>query len=101
MQFVVFDDASFANTRGWMADELAAALRAPLAAIGVRVVRRRRSKSDSEKGGFRAHGISASAYKAKSERVRSVLESVLNKRMGEIADSTAHDVSHVRTPFTL
>ena len=78
MRFVVFDDAPSENERGWMADDLAVALRAPLAAIGVRVVRRRRSEGNSKISGFQAHGISAKAYKAKSEKVRSVLESVLN-----------------------
>ena len=78
MRFVVFDDAPSENERGWTADELAAGLRAPLAAIGVRVVRQKRSEGNSKRSGFQAHGISAKAYKAKSEKVLSVLESVLN-----------------------
>jgi hypothetical protein len=78
MRFVVFDDAPSENQRGWTADELAAGLRAPLAAIGVRVVRQQRSEGNSKRSGFQAHGISAKAYKAKSEKVRSVLESLLN-----------------------
>ncbi len=78
MRFVVFDDALSDNERGWMADDLAAALRAPLAAIGVRVVRQHRSEDNSHRSGFQAQGISARAYKAKSQKVRSVLESVLN-----------------------
>ncbi len=78
MRFVVFDDALSENERGWMADDLAAALRAPLAAIGVRVVRQHRSEDNSHRSGFQAHGISARAYKVKSQKVRSVLESVLN-----------------------
>jgi len=77
MQFVVFDDARSESEPGWMADDLAAALRAPLAAIGVRVVRQHRSEDGSHKSGFQAHGISARAYKAKYQKVRSILESVL------------------------
>jgi hypothetical protein len=78
MRFVVFDDALSQNKRGWIADDLAAALRAPLAAIGVCVVRQHRSEGNPHRSGFQAHGISAKAYKAKSQKVRGVLESVLN-----------------------
>lgn len=78
MRFVVFDDALPDNGRGWMADDLAAALRAPLAALGVRVVRRHRSDGNSHRSGFQARGISARAYKAKSQKVRSVLDGILN-----------------------
>jgi hypothetical protein len=78
MRFVVFDDASSKNELGWTADELAAALRGPLAAIGVRVVRQHRSEGHSKRSGFQARGISARVYKDKFEKVRSVLESVVN-----------------------
>lgn len=78
MRFVVFDDFVSENGRGWMADDLAAALRAPLAAIGVRVVRQHRSDGNSHRSGFQAHGISAREYKAKSQKVRSVLDDILN-----------------------
>ena len=78
MRFIVSDDAPADSGLGWTAEELAAALRAPLAAIGVRVVRQRGSGGNSKRSGFHARGISARAYKAKSDKVRSVLESVLN-----------------------
>ncbi len=77
MRYVVFDDALPEHAPGWMADDLAAALRAPLAAIGVCVVRQHRSEDGSHKSGFQAHGISAKAYKVKSQKVRSILEGVL------------------------
>ena len=77
MQFVVFDDALPGNDRGWMADDFADALRAPLAAIGVRVVRQHRFEGFSNGSGFQARGLSAKAYKAKSEKVRNVVEDVL------------------------
>ncbi len=80
MRFVVFDDAPPSNDRGWTADNFAAALRAPLAAIGVRVVRQRGSEGNSNRSGFQAHGHSAKIYKAKSEKVQSVVESVLSLR---------------------
>jgi hypothetical protein len=78
MRFVVFDDALPGNKRGWTADNFAAALRAPLAAIGVQVVRHHRSDENSNRSGFQCHGLSANAYKAKFEKVRSIVENVLS-----------------------
>jgi hypothetical protein len=80
MRFVVFDDALQGNERGWMPDNFAAALRAPLAAIGVRVVRQRGSGDNSSRSGFQAHGVSANVHKAKSEKVQRLVESVLTFR---------------------
>lgn len=80
MRFIVFDDALPGNDRGWTADSFAAALRAPLAAIGVRVVRRHGSEGDFNRSGFQAHGLSATVHKAKSEKVRHVAENVLSFR---------------------
>src|ERR1700736_3982850 len=57
-RYVVFDDApqhrGFAST----ADQFADALRSPLAAIGVRVVRQHGAGANSPKAGFQAHGWS-------------------------------------------
>jgi hypothetical protein len=80
MRFVVFDDAVQGNDKGWMADNFAAALRPPLAAIGVRVVRQHGPGGAANRGGFQAHGLSANSHKAKSEKVARVVESVLSFR---------------------
>jgi hypothetical protein len=77
MRFIVFDDALKRNDQRWTADNFAAALRTPLAAIGVSVVRRRGLGGT----GFQAQGISAKAYNAKSEKVRQIVEGVLISRV--------------------
>ena len=76
MRFIVFDDALNQNDKRWTADNFAAALRTPLAAIGVNVVRRRGSGGTN----FQAQGISAKTHNAKSEKVRHIVESVLNSQ---------------------
>ena len=78
MRFIVFDDALKRNDQRWTADNFATALRAPMAAIGVSVVRRHGLGGTSQKNGFQAHGISARAHNAKSEKVRHIVESVLS-----------------------
>jgi hypothetical protein len=78
MRFVVFDDAPRANDRGWIADNFAAALRAPLAAIGVSVIRRRGLERNSNRGGFQARGHSAKVYRTKSAMVSDIVERTLN-----------------------
>jgi hypothetical protein len=84
MRYVVYDDSVQQNDRGWMADNFAAALRAPLAAIGVRVVRQRGSGANFDRSGFQAHGLSARVHKTKSEKVQHVIESVLSLRSPQI-----------------
>jgi hypothetical protein len=81
MRFVVFSLPG--NDRGWMADDFADALRAPLGAIGVRVVRQHRFEDNPSMSGFQAHGLSAKAYKIQSEKVRNVVEDVLNFRRAQ------------------
>jgi hypothetical protein len=78
MRFVVFDDALAANDRGWVADNFATALRAPLAAIGVQVVRRRGLACNSSRSGFQARGHSTKVYMAKAKEVQSTVEVVLS-----------------------
>jgi hypothetical protein len=51
-RFIVFDDAPQHRRFGWTADQFADALRSPLAAIGVRVVRQYGARSNSPMAGF-------------------------------------------------
>jgi hypothetical protein len=79
MRFIVFDDALKQNDTRWTADDFAASLRTPLAAIGVSVVRRHGLGGT----GFQAQGISAKTHNAKSEKVRHIVESVLNLQVSQ------------------
>jgi hypothetical protein len=78
MRFDVFDDFTTVSGRGWMADNVAAELRAPLAAIGVRVVRHRGLEGNAKKGGFHARGSTAKIYRVKSDQVRDIVDRVLS-----------------------
>ncbi len=81
MRYVVFDDTRQGKELGWTADTFAAALRTPLAAIGVRVVRQHGSGSASGKGGLQGgEHLSPNAYKAKAEKVAHVVEATLRFR---------------------
>src|SRR5271165_4536049 len=70
MRYMVFDDTPQGKELGWTADSFAAALRTPLAAIGVRVVRRPGLGSGLGTGGLQGgEHLSPNAYKAKAEKV--------------------------------
>ena len=73
-RYMVFDDAPQCSTCGCNADQLAGALRAPLAAIGVRVVRQHAACSSSRKAGFQAHGWPRRQYQDKLKAVGLVVE---------------------------
>jgi hypothetical protein len=79
---MVFDDAPQCSKCGCDADQLAGALRAPLAAIGVRVVRQRGACSSSRKAGFQAHGWHRRQYQDKLKAVDIVVEKYTPVRMG-------------------
>jgi hypothetical protein len=68
-RYVVFDDAPQSSRLGCNADQLANALRAPLAAIGVRVVRQQGARSNSSIAGFQAHGWPRRQYQDKLNEV--------------------------------
>jgi hypothetical protein len=74
MRFIVFDDAPKRNDQRGTADNFAAALRAPLATIGVKVVRRRGLGGTA----FQARGIPARVHNTKSEKVKRIVETVLS-----------------------
>jgi hypothetical protein len=76
-RYIVFDDALQDRRRGPTADQFADALRSPLAAIGVRVVRQHGARSNSPMAGFQARGWSRSQYNAKLNTVDHVVNGVL------------------------
>jgi hypothetical protein len=75
-RYVVFDDAPQGRRLGWTADQFAEALRCPLAAIGVRVVRQHGAGATSPRAGFQAHGWLRSQYNAKLNVVDHVVNGV-------------------------
>lgn len=77
MFYVVFDDALQGNDRGWTADMFADTLRAPLAKLGVRVLRQHGEGYTSCRGGFQALGYSAHTYEAKLDQVEEIVDAIL------------------------
>jgi hypothetical protein len=78
-RYIVLDDAPNDSTLGWTADQFADALRSPLAAIGVRVVRQHGVASGRRPGGFQARGCSRNLYVAKLNKVGHVVDGVLTR----------------------
>ena len=76
-RYIVFDDAPQDRGLGRTADQFADALRSPLAAIGVRVVRQHGARSNSPMAGFQARGWSRSQYNAKLNTVDHVVTGVI------------------------
>jgi hypothetical protein len=74
-RYIVFDDALQDRTLGWTADQFAEALRSPLAAIGVRVVRQRGAAATS--AGFQARGLPRSQYNAKLNTVGHIVNGIM------------------------
>jgi hypothetical protein len=69
----VFDDAPKSSMVNFNADQLADALRAPLAAIGVRVVRQHGARSNSPIAGFQARGWPRWKYQDKLKAVDAIV----------------------------
>ena len=90
-RYIVLDDAPQARGLDCTAGDLADALRAPLAAVGVRVIRRRGSVTKSQFSEFQAHGISRRKYKAKVTQVAQIVDEV----------TTAYQGSRVRPQHAL
>ena len=81
MRYVVFDDIQHGKELGWTADTFAEAIRSPLAAIGVRVVRQRGSGNHSGNGVLQGgEQLSPNGYKAKAEKVARMVEAILKFR---------------------
>ena len=77
LRYVILDNAPNARGLDCTADELAAALRAPLAAVGVRVVRQHRSLAKSPCLQFQGRGLSRRQYKTKSIEVDAIVDEVM------------------------
>jgi hypothetical protein len=75
-RYVVFDDAPQVQGLDRTADQFADALRCPLGAIGVRVIRQHGAGLNSPKAGFQAHGWSRSQYNAKLNAVGRVVNGI-------------------------
>jgi hypothetical protein len=78
MRYIITEDMLEDNSLGWTPDQLAEALRHPLEAIGVEVVRQRDEDAGSGRGG--CHGgelLDESAYKAKFDEVSQVVRRVV------------------------
>ena len=75
-RYVVFDDAPQDRGLSWTADQFADALRSPLAAIGVRVVRQH-GAGTSPVAGFQLRGWSRSQYNSKLNTVEHVVNGVM------------------------
>jgi hypothetical protein len=72
-RYVVFDDAPNNSVVDFNADQFADALRAPLAAIGVRVVRQHGARANSPIAGFQAHGWPRRKYQDKLKAVDAIV----------------------------
>lgn len=81
LRYLVLDDAIEGNAFGWTPDTFADALRGPLAAIGVRVVRQQGAGSASGKGGLQGHErLSSTAFRAKADKVARIVEATMRFR---------------------
>jgi hypothetical protein len=86
-RYIVRDDVPHDRTLGLTADQFAEALRSPMAAIGVRVVRQRGVASDGRMAGFQARGFSRTLYFSKRNEVELVITGVMTRSVaiGDVA----------------
>jgi hypothetical protein len=75
-RYIVFDDAPQDRGLACTANQFADALRFPLAAVGVRVVRQHGAGTPT-RGGFQVRGWSRSRYNAKRDTVDHVVDDVV------------------------
>ena len=77
-RYIVFDDAPQVCKLGQTADQIADLLRAPLAEIGVRVVRRHGTRSKSRTAGFQAPGFSRGKFLATLTNVEDIVSGLFD-----------------------
>jgi hypothetical protein len=82
-RYIVFDDALKDRTPGGTADQFAEALRSPLAAIGVRVVRQHSVGPTSPTAGFQVRGCTRSQYNTMLNMVDRIVNGVINSLSGK------------------
>jgi len=73
-RYLVLDDTPQLRGLNCTADEFAGALRVPLAAVGVRVVRQRGAMPKSPFIEFHARGLSRKQYEAKAAQVAQIVD---------------------------
>jgi len=79
LRYIVLDDTLGIVPPGLTADQFAEALRSPLAAIGVRVVRQHGRGAHSQASGFQARGCARTVYQAKLSKVEHIVNRVLTQ----------------------
>lgn len=77
-RYIVFDDAPQACKLGLTADQMADLLRAPLAEVGVRVIRRHGDRSKSTMAGFHAPGFSRGKFLATLNNVEDIVNGLFD-----------------------
>jgi len=76
-RYIVLDDDPNIAFLGLTANQFAEALRSPLAAIGVRVVRQRGTHANSRASGLQARGLPRNLYDAKRNKVERAVGAVI------------------------
>jgi hypothetical protein len=76
-RYIVFDDDAQARGLDCTPDQFADALRPPLAAIGVRVMRKQGTGSTSPSARFQGRGLSRSQYNAKLNMATHIVEGIM------------------------
>lgn len=80
-RYIVFDDAPDSCKIPWTADQIANALRFPLAVIGVRVVRKQGARSKTSSAGFQGRGSTRRQFQITLKRVDDIVNDVIGQRM--------------------
>ena len=94
-RYVVFDDAPQDRRLTSTADQFADALRSPLAAIGVRVVRQRGTGATSPRAGFQARGLSRGQYNTKLNTVDTIVDGVAKIAEEELAERSGRRITRL------
>ena len=88
-RYVVFDDCSQDRSLTCTADQFANELRPSLSAVGVRVVRLRGARSNSELAGFQARGLARSDYETKHRIVTVIVDDIVERLAAEVYSADA------------
>lgn len=77
-RYLVFDNSPEMRGLNCSADELAEALRVPLAVVGVRVIRQRGATTNSSFSEFQARGLARKKYEAKAAQVKQTVDKMIS-----------------------
>lgn len=78
-RYVVYDDAPERRSTSWTADQIAEALRVPLAVIGVRVVRKQGAASNSASTGFQNRGAKRRQFQVTLKKVDVIVDHIVGR----------------------